>query len=111
MVEIYNRLGLYIHYHHRQVDCNQLGLCINGCISSSRLRSAQIVYRWMSTVVSTIDSTVGSMVGSMVGLTVGSTVSSTWLCWAINLSEAFDSSDKRLNGLVVLQTRFTGFVK
>jgi hypothetical protein len=40
------------------------------------------------------------MVGSMVGL--------TWLCWAINLSEAFDSSDKKLNELVVLQTRFTG---
>ncbi len=39
---------------------------------------------------------------------VGSTVGSTWLCWAINLSKAFDSSDKRLNELVVLQTRFTG---
>ncbi len=36
--------------------------------------------------------TVGLTVGSTVGLTVGS----TWLCWAINLSEAFDSSDDRL---------------
>jgi hypothetical protein len=33
------------------------------------------------------------------------------LCWASNLSEAFDSSVDRLNKLVVLQTRFTGFVK
>ncbi len=58
-------------------------------------------------MVSMIGLTVGSMVGSTVGLTVGS----TWLCWAINLSEAFDSSDERLNKLVVLQTCFTGFVK
>jgi hypothetical protein len=29
-------------------------------------------------------------------------VGSTWLCWAINLSKAFDSSDERLNELVVL---------
>ncbi len=30
------------------------------------------------------------------GLMVGLMVSSTWLCWAINLSKAFDSSDERL---------------
>jgi hypothetical protein len=60
-----------------------------------------------STVGLTVSSTVGSRVGLMAGLTVGS----TWLCWAINLSKAFDSSDERLNKLVVLQTRFTGFVK
>jgi hypothetical protein len=48
---------------------------------------------------------------STVILTVGLMVGLTWLCWAINLSKAFDSSDKRLNKLVVLQTRFTGFVK
>jgi hypothetical protein len=47
-------------------------------------------------------------VGSTVGLTVGSTVGSTWLCWAINLSKAFDSSDEKLNKLVALQTRFKG---
>jgi hypothetical protein len=46
----------------------------------------------------------GLTVGSKVGLTVGS----TWLCWAINLSKAFDSSDEKLNKLVLLQTRFTG---
>jgi hypothetical protein len=60
----------------------------------------------------TIGSTFGSMVGSMVGLTfsltVGSTVGSTWLSWAINLSKAFDSSDKKLNNLVILQACFTG---
>ncbi len=63
----------------------------------------------MSTVVlmiglpvgSMVGSTVGSTVGSKVGSTVGSTVSLTWLCWAINLSEALDSSDERLNDLVV----------
>jgi hypothetical protein len=57
-------------------------------ILSNQLRSAWIVYQWMLTVV--------LMVGSMVVLTVGSTVDSTWLCWAINLSKAFDSSAKRL---------------
>jgi hypothetical protein len=46
-----------------------------------------------------------------VGLMVGSTVGSNWLWWAIDLSKGFDSSDKRLNKIVVLQTRFTGFVK
>jgi hypothetical protein len=59
---------------------------------------------------------IGSMFGSMVGSTVGSTfsstvsstVGSTWLSWAINLSKAFDSSDKKLNDLVVLQACFTG---
>jgi hypothetical protein len=64
-----------------------------------------------STVDSTVGSMVGSTMGSMVGSTVGLTVCSTWLCWAINLSKAFDFSDERLNNLVVLQTRFTGFVK
>jgi hypothetical protein len=44
----------------------------------------------------------------MVGLTVGLMVGLTWLCWAINLSKAFDSSDKKLNELVFLQTHFTG---
>jgi hypothetical protein len=56
--------------------------------SLNRLRSARIVYRWMSTVVLTV--------GSMVGLTVGLTVNSTWLCWAINLSKVFDSLAERL---------------
>ncbi len=55
----------------------------------------------MSTVASTIGLPVSLMVGSMVGLKVGSKVGLTWLCWAINLSKAFDSSDKRLNELVV----------
>jgi hypothetical protein len=59
------------------------------------------------TVGLTADSTVGSTVGSKVGLTVGSMFGSTWLCWAINLSKAFDSSDEKLNKLVILQTRFT----
>jgi hypothetical protein len=52
-------------------------------------------------------STVILTVGSLVGLTVGL----AWLCWAIGLSKAFDSSDKRLNKLVILQTHFTGFIK
>jgi hypothetical protein len=54
-----------------------------------------------STVSSTVGSTVGSMVGSKVGSTVASMVGLTWLCWAINLSKAFDSSDERLNEFVV----------
>ncbi len=58
----------------------------------------------MSTVVFTVGSIVGLMVSSTVGLTVDLTVGLTWLFWAINLSEAFDSSDKRLNELVFLQT-------
>jgi hypothetical protein len=56
--------------------------------------------------------TIGSMfvltVGSTVSLTVGSRVGFTWLSWAINLSKAFDSSDKKLNNLIVLQAHFTG---
>ncbi len=59
----------------------------------------------------TVGVTVGLTVGSTVSSMVGSMVGSTWLSWAINLSKAFDSSDERLNKLVVLQTRFTGFVK
>ena len=59
-------------------------------------------------VVSMVGKTVSLTVGSKVGLTVGSMVGSTWLCWAINLSKAFDSSDKKINELVVLQTCFTG---
>jgi hypothetical protein len=47
---------------------------------------------------------------STIGLTVSPTVGLTWLCWAINLSKAFDSSDEKLNKLVVLQTRFTGLL-
>jgi hypothetical protein len=80
------------------LDCISIGIVIELIaissdhvlmnILSNQLRSAQIVYQWMSTVV--------SMVGSMVGLTVGLMVNFTWLCWAINLSEAFDSSAKRL---------------
>jgi hypothetical protein len=54
----------------------------------NQLQSAWIVYPWVSTVV--------LMVGSTVGLTVGSTVESTWLCWAIDLSNVFDSSDEKL---------------
>jgi hypothetical protein len=78
----------------------------------AKLIAIRIVYRWMSMVVLmvglTVGSTVGSMVGLMVGLTVGSTMGSTWLYWAINLSKAFDSSEERLNELLVLQTCFTG---
>ncbi len=62
----------------------------------------------MSTIGLTFGSMVGSTVGSTFSSTVGLTVGSTWLSWAINLSKAFDGSDKKLNGLVVLQTRFTG---
>ena len=47
-------------------------------------------------MVSTVGSTVGSMVGSKVGSKVGLTVGLSWLCWAIDLSKAFDSSDERL---------------
>ncbi len=69
--------------------------CVSMSISLNQLQSAWIVNQWMSTVVLMV-STVGSRVGS------------TWLFWAINLSKAFDSSDERLNKLVVLQTCFTG---
>jgi hypothetical protein len=58
--------------------------CVSMSISLNRLQSAWIVYQWMSTVVLMV----GSMVGSMVSL--------TRLCWAIDLSKAFNSSDKRL---------------
>jgi hypothetical protein len=61
-----------------------------------------------STVGSTFGSTFSSTVGSTAGLMVSLTVGLTWLCWAINLSEAFDSSDKKLNYLVILQARFKG---
>ncbi len=44
----------------------------------------------------TVVSTVGSMVGLTAGSTVGLMVGSTWLCWAIDLSKAFDSSEERL---------------
>ncbi len=64
-----------------------------------------------STVGSMVGSTASSMVDSTVGSMVGSTVGLIWLSWAINLSKAFDSSDERLNELIVLQTHFTGFVK
>ncbi len=49
----------------------------------------------------TVGSTVSSMVDSKVGMMVGLMVGLTWLCWAINLSKVFDSSEKRLNKLVV----------
>jgi hypothetical protein len=55
----------------------------------------------MLTVVLRIGMPMGSTVGSMVGLTVGLMVGSTWLYWAIDLSEALDCSDERLNDLVV----------
>jgi hypothetical protein len=35
MAEIYNRLGLYIHCHHCQIDCNQLGSCIDEYLLTS----------------------------------------------------------------------------
>jgi hypothetical protein len=60
--------------------------------------------------MSTIVLTFGSTVGSTVSLTVGSTVGLTWLSWAISLSKAFDSSDKKLNNLVVLQACLTGLL-
>jgi hypothetical protein len=59
---------------------------------------------------STVGLTVGSMVGLTVSLMVGSMVGLTWLCWAINLSKAFDSSDEKLNKPIVLQTCFTGLL-
>jgi hypothetical protein len=86
-----------------QIDCNLLGLCINNYIiesiaisldhisigiSLNQLQSAWIGYGWASTVV--------LMVGLMVGSIVGCSIDSTWPCWAINLREAFDSSDKKL---------------
>jgi hypothetical protein len=61
-----------------------------------------------STFSLTVSSTFSLTVGLTVGSPVGSTVSLTWLCWAINLSKAFDSSDQKLNNLVVLQALFTG---
>jgi hypothetical protein len=35
MAAIYNRLGLYMDLHCRQIDCNQLGLCVNEYIVKS----------------------------------------------------------------------------
>ncbi len=62
----------------------------------------------MSTIGLTFGLTVRSTVGLTFKLTVHPTVGSTWLSWAINLSKAFDSSDEKLNDLVVLQACFTG---
>jgi hypothetical protein len=88
------------------LDCILIGIiakliaissdCVLMIILSNQLQSARIVHRWMSTMVLMVGSTVGSMVGSTVGSMVGLMVGSTWLCWAINLSEVFDSSDERL---------------
>ncbi len=88
------------------LDCILIGIVVELIVISSdhvsmsilpnRLRPARIVYQLMLTVVSMVGSTVGLTVGSMVGSMVGSTVGSTWLCWAIDLGKAFDSSDKRL---------------
>jgi hypothetical protein len=64
----------------------------------------------MWTIGLTFGLTVSSTVGLTFSLTVGSTVGSTWLSWAINLSKAFDTSDEKLNDLVVLQARFTGLL-
>ncbi len=108
MAAIYNWLGLYIHWHHCWIDCNQLGLCIDGCILSNRLQSARIEYQWMLKVALTIGLPVGLTVGSMVdstvsskvGLTVDLAVGLTWLCWTIDLSKSFDSSDKRIMNLL-----------
>jgi hypothetical protein len=60
-------------------DCMLIGIvvesimisldCVSMSISSNRLQSARIVYRWMLMVVSTV----GLTVGLKVGLTVGST--------------------------------------
>jgi hypothetical protein len=62
----------------------------------------------MLMIGSTFGSTVDSMVGSTFSSMVGSTIGSTWLIWAINLSKAFDSSDEKLNNLVILRARFKG---
>ncbi len=64
----------------------------------------------MLTIGLTFGLTVGSTVGSTFSSTVGLMVGSIWLSWAINLSKAFDSSDEKLNNLVVLQARFTGLL-
>ncbi len=103
-------------------DCISIGIvvkliaisldCVLMKISSNQSQSAWIMYRWMLTVV------------SMVALMVGSTVGSTWLCWAINLSEAWKLRQEAFtaiswagltglswNKLIILQTCFTGFIK
>ncbi len=76
------------------LDCISIGIVVESIAISSdcvlmsillnQLQSAWIVYQWMLTVV------------SMVGSTLGSTVGSTWLCWAIDLSKASDSSGESL---------------
>jgi hypothetical protein len=86
-------IGMIIKSIAISLDCVSMSILLN------RLQSAWIVYQWMSTVGSTVGSMLGSMVGSKVGLMVGSMVGSTLLCWAINLSKAFDSSDERLSRL------------
>ncbi len=43
MVAIYNRFGLYIDWHHHQVNCDQIGSRINRCTSLNQLQSTRIV--------------------------------------------------------------------
>ncbi len=91
-------IGIVIKLIAISSDCVSIGIvvksfaicmdCVLMNILLNELQSAWIAYQWMSTVVLTVD--------SMVGLTVGSMVHSTWLCWAIDLSKAFNSSAERL---------------
>ena len=75
-------IGVVVELIAISSDCVLIGIVIKLIVISSDCVSM------MSTMVSTV--------GLMVGLTVGLTVDSTWLCWAIDLSNAFDSSAKRL---------------
>jgi hypothetical protein len=79
-----NQLGLYINWHRGQIDCDQLGSCINQYIVKSIAISLD---RVLMDVDGGFDG--GSMVGFTVGSKVGLMVDFTWLCWAINLREAF----------------------
>jgi hypothetical protein len=130
MAAIYNWFGSYIDWHHYLIDRDQIRSRIKGCTSSNQLQSTWIIdvdnrFDVFGLMVSlmfgstvgltfslmvglTVSSTFSLTAGLTVGLTVGLAVGSTWLCWAINLSKAFDSSGKMLNDLVVLQACFTG---
>ncbi len=92
-----NQLGLYIDWHCCQIDRDQLGLCINGC----QRWFQQWVWRW---VRQSVPLGCAGLLTSVKRLTA-------------QMSGFYSYQPRGLNGLVlwneivVLQTRFTGFVK
>jgi hypothetical protein len=115
-----NQLGLYIDWYPRQIDCNQLGLCIDEYIVESIAISSDCV---LMDVDGGFDCGFnGGFDGGFDGGFNGQfhlavlgyqTQQNVWqLSWeAFTAIDREDLTGSLLNELVVLQTRFTGFVK